>query len=37
MGIKWFFAIFLVLGTVLGTNSMVMGQESLIKDKYRGK
>jgi hypothetical protein len=32
MGIKRFFIILLVLGMVLGTNSMAMGQESLIKD-----
>ena len=32
MGIKRFFIILLVLGVVLGTSSIVMGQESLIKD-----
>jgi hypothetical protein len=32
MKMKIFFAIFLLLGVVLGTSSMVMGQESLIKD-----
>ena len=32
MGIKRFFIILLVLGVVLETSSIVMGQESLIKD-----
>jgi hypothetical protein len=32
MGIKRFFIILLVLGVVLGMSSIVMGQESLIKD-----
>ena len=32
MGIKRFFIVLLVLGMVLGTSSIVMGQESLIKD-----
>ena len=32
MGIKRFFIVLLVLGVVLGTSSIVMGQESLIKD-----
>jgi hypothetical protein len=32
MKIKSFFGIFLVLGMVLGTNSMVMGQGSLFKE-----